>query len=165
VRFISQLTTTCEPLFKLLCKNQSVQWNDNCQVAFGRIKRCLMNSPMLVPLVPRRPFILYMTMLDELMGCMLGQHDESGKREQTVCYLSKKFMAYEMNYSLLEKTCCALVWAAHRLREYILSYTTWLVSKMDPVSTYLKSQFSPDRSLGGRFCCQNSTLFMSLKRI
>ena len=23
-RFISQLTTTCEPLFKLLCKNQSV---------------------------------------------------------------------------------------------------------------------------------------------
>ena len=38
-----------------------------------------------------------------------------------------------MNYSLLERTCCALVWAAHRLRQYMLSYTTWLVSKMDPV--------------------------------
>ena len=36
--FISQLTTTCEPLFKLLRKNQSVQWNNDCQVAFGRIK-------------------------------------------------------------------------------------------------------------------------------
>ena len=38
-----------------------------------------------------------------------------------------------MNYSLLERMCCALVWAAHRLRQYMLNYTTWLVSKMDPV--------------------------------
>jgi len=27
---------------------------------------------------------LYMTILDESMGCMLGQHDESGKRERAV---------------------------------------------------------------------------------
>ena len=67
------------------------------------------------------------------MGCMLGQHDNSGKRERVVYYLSKKFTAREMNYSLLEKTCCALVWASHRLRHYMLSHTTWLVSKMDPV--------------------------------
>jgi len=38
-----------------------------------------------------------------------------------------------MNYSLLERTCCALVWASHRLRQYMLSHTTWLISKMDPV--------------------------------
>ena len=92
-----------------------------------------MNPHMLVQQMPRRPLILYMTMLDESMACMLGQHDESGKRECAVYYLSKKFTACEMNYSLLEKTCCALVWAAHRLRQYMLSYTTWLVSKMDLV--------------------------------
>ena len=39
----------------------------------------------------------------------------------------------EMNYSLLERRCCALVWAAHRRRQYMLSATTWLVSKMDLV--------------------------------
>jgi len=92
-----------------------------------------MNPPVLVPSVPRRPLILYMIVLDESMGCMLGQHDEFGKREQAVYYLSKKFTTCEMNYSLLERTCCALVWAAHRLRQYIQNYTTWLVSKMDPV--------------------------------
>jgi len=82
--------------------------------------------------VPRRPLILYMTVLDETIGCLLGQHDESGKREWVIYYLSKKFTVCEMNYSLLERSCCALVWAAHRLRQYTLSYTTWLVSKMDP---------------------------------
>ena len=92
-----------------------------------------MNPLVLVPPVRRRPLILYMTVLDESMGCVLGKHDESRKRERVVYYLSKKFTTCEMNYSLLERTCCTLVWAAHRLRQYMLNYTTWLVSKMDPV--------------------------------
>ncbi len=65
-----------------------------------------MNPPVLMPPVPGRPLILYMTILDESMGCMLGQHDESGKKERAVYYLSKKFTTCEMNYSLLERTCC-----------------------------------------------------------
>jgi len=92
-RFISQLTAICEPLFTILHKNQSIRWNEDCQEAFGRIKQCLMNPPVLMPPVPRRPLILYMTILDESMGCMLGQHDEFGKREHAVYYLSKKFTA------------------------------------------------------------------------
>ncbi|XP_028206387.1 uncharacterized protein LOC114389868 [Glycine soja] len=75
---------------QLLRKNQSVQWDDDCQVAFGRIKPCLMNPLVLVPPVLERPLILYMTVLDESMG-------------------------------------------SHHLRQYMLNYTTWLVSKMDPV--------------------------------
>jgi len=83
-----------------------------------------MNPPVLMSPVPGRPLILYMTVLDKSMGCMLGQHDESRKRERVVYYLRKKFTAYKMNYSLLERTCCALVWASRRLRQYMLSYTT-----------------------------------------
>ena len=132
-RFISQLTAICEPLFKLLRKNQSVRWNEDYQEAFGRIKQCLMNPPVLMPPVLERPLILYMTILDELIGCMLGQHDVSEKRECVFYNLSKKFTVCEMNYSLLERTCCALVWVSHRLRQYMLCHTTWLISKMDPV--------------------------------
>ena len=76
-----------------------------------------MNPPVLMPPVPGRPLILYMTVLDESMGCMLGQHDDSEKREWAIYYLSKKFTACEMNYSLLERTCCALLCSSHRLRQ------------------------------------------------
>ena len=55
-------------------------------MAFERIKRCLMNPHVLVPQVPIRPLILYMTVLDKSMGCVLGQHDESGKKG-TSCLL------------------------------------------------------------------------------
>jgi len=132
-RFISQLTPTCEPIFKLLRKNQAVLWNNDCQEAFKKIKQSLVNPPVLMLPVIGRPIFLYMTVLDESMGCVFGQHDDSGKKEQAIYYLSKKFTTCEMNYSMLERTCCAWVWASHRLRQYMLSHTTWLISKMDPV--------------------------------
>lgn len=132
-RFISQLTATCEPIFKLLRKNQAVEWDENCQEAFEKIKQYLQNPPVLVPPVPGRPLIMYLTVLDESMGCVLGQHDESGRKEHAIYYLSKKFTSCKVKYSLLEKTCCALAWAARRLRQYMLCHTTWLVTKMDPI--------------------------------
>ena len=40
-RFISHLTATCEPIFKLLKKDQVVKWNDDCQISFDKIKEYL----------------------------------------------------------------------------------------------------------------------------
>jgi len=130
-RFISHLTSTCEPIFKLMCKNQTKEWNEDCQVAFEKIKKYLREPPILRPPVPGRPFILYLTVLDGSMGYVLGQHDETRKKKHVIYYLSKRFTDCEQRYSALEQTCCALAWAAHRLKQYMLSHTTLLISKMD----------------------------------
>ncbi|XP_039062809.1 uncharacterized protein LOC120207427 [Hibiscus syriacus] len=65
------------------------------------------------------------------MGCVLGKHDHTEKKERAIYYLSKKFIDCEASYSLIEKLCCALVWATRRLKQYILYYTTWMISKLD----------------------------------
>uniref|UniRef100_A0A2N9FRR6 Uncharacterized protein n=1 Tax=Fagus sylvatica TaxID=28930 RepID=A0A2N9FRR6_FAGSY len=107
-RFIAQLTATCEPLFKLLRKDVKIKWTEDCQKAFDKIKEYLLNPPILVPPTPGRPLILYLTVQEASMGCMLGQQDETGKKEQAIYYLSKKFTEPETRYLLVEKTCCAL---------------------------------------------------------
>ena len=81
---------------------------------------------------------MYLTVLEGSMGCVLGQHDETRRKEHAIYYLSKKFTDFESRYSLLEKTCCALAWAARRLRQYMLTYTTFLISKMDPINYILE---------------------------
>ena len=86
-----------------------------------------------MPPVEGRLLIMYLTILDNSMGCVLGQHDESSRKEHAIYYLTKKFTDCETHYSLLEKTCCTLVWAARRLRQYMLTHTTLLISKMDPI--------------------------------
>jgi len=67
------------------------------------------------------------------MGCVLGQYDESGRKEQAIYYLSKKFNDCESRYTTIKKLLCALVWSAKRLMQYMLYYITWLISKLDPL--------------------------------
>ncbi|GAU10388.1 hypothetical protein TSUD_420560, partial [Trifolium subterraneum] len=109
------------------------QVREDCQKAFDSIKEYLMEPPILIPPVEGRPLIMYLTVLEESMGCVLGQQDETGRKEHAIYYLSKKFTDCESRYSMLEKTCCALAWAAKRLRHYLINHTTWLISKMDPI--------------------------------
>ncbi|XP_071918759.1 uncharacterized protein [Coffea arabica] len=137
-RFIGQLTATCEPLFKLLRKNVPLYWNEECQRAFDKIKDYLLHPPVLVPPKPGRPLIMYLSVLEGAVGCVLGQHDDSGRKEQAIYYLSKKFTQYEANYSFIEKSCCALAWAAQKLRHYLLSHTTYLISRSDPLKYLLE---------------------------
>jgi hypothetical protein len=123
-RFISQLTVTCEPIFHLLKKKNHGVWDNDCQEAFDKIKRYLQNPPLLVPPTPGKPLILYLTVTETAMGYVLGQHDESGRKEQAIYYLRKKFNDCESRYTTIERLCCALVWSANRLRQYMLYYTT-----------------------------------------
>uniref|UniRef100_A0A2N9IQN8 RNase H type-1 domain-containing protein n=1 Tax=Fagus sylvatica TaxID=28930 RepID=A0A2N9IQN8_FAGSY len=100
-RFIAQLTATCEPLFKLLRKDDVPSFYTS-QSKKHPWAACWDNKTRL------------------------------GRKEQAIYYLSKKFTEPETRYLLVEKTCCALAWASKKLRQYMLYYTTWLVSRMDP---------------------------------
>ena len=131
-RFISQLTDKCRPIYKLLKKNAKIHWDAECEEAFNEIKQYLINPPVLVSPKPGQPLFLYLTILPESMGCMLGQRDQNGK-ERAIYYLSKKFTEGEQRYSEIERTCCALVWIMHRLRQYTLYYTIELITKHDPI--------------------------------
>ena len=132
-RFISQIMTKCDPIFKLLKKHDFGEWTGECQIVFDKVKDYLSTPPILVPPILGKPLILYLTIHEKSMGCVLGQHDETEKKEHAIYYLNKKFTDYESKYLSVEKMCCALAWTCQRLRQYLLYHTTWLISKLDPI--------------------------------
>jgi hypothetical protein len=76
---------------------------------------------------------------------VLGQHNETGRKERATYYLSKKFTECESRYIVIKKLCCTLAWVAKRLRQYMLYHATWLISKLYPLryidgKPYLSSQ-------------------------
>ena len=73
-KFIAQLIMTCESIFRLLKKEVPIMWNEQCQEAFEKIKNYLIKSPILVPLVPKKPLLLYLTTTDTVMGALLAQY-------------------------------------------------------------------------------------------
>ncbi|WKA00122.1 hypothetical protein VitviT2T_018512 [Vitis vinifera] len=129
---LARLIDICEPIFRLLRKNQSTVWNDDCQRAFERIKECLFSPPVLVPPTPGRPLLLYLSVSNMALRCMLAQLDDLGK-ESVIYYLSKRMLKYECKYIMIERLCLAVVWATRRLRHYMTEYFVLLVSRLDPL--------------------------------
>ena len=85
-----------------------------------------------MPPTPGHPLLLYLSVSDMALGCMLGQLDDLGK-ERAIYYLSKRMLEYECKYIMIEHLCLALVWATRRLRHYMIEYSIRLVSRLDPL--------------------------------
>ncbi|XP_040944206.1 uncharacterized protein [Gossypium hirsutum] len=86
-QFISQLTEKCDPIFRLFKKHNPSVWDEECQKTFEKVKHYLSNAPVLMPPCPDKPLILYLAVFKNSMGRVLGQHDESGRKEREIYYL------------------------------------------------------------------------------
>lgn len=53
---------------------------------------------------------LYVTAIESSLGALLAQHNEEGK-EHALYYLNRTMVDAKLNYSPIEKTCLALVFA------------------------------------------------------
>ncbi|XP_075640424.1 uncharacterized protein LOC142612194 [Castanea sativa] len=85
----------CEPIFRLLKKEVPIVRNEQCQEAFEKIKNYLMKPPILVPPVPEKPLLLYLTFIDTAMGALFAQYLEETRKENAIYYISKKMLPYE----------------------------------------------------------------------
>ncbi|RVW84661.1 Transposon Tf2-2 polyprotein [Vitis vinifera] len=129
-RFMAKLTNICESIFRLLRKNQLTVWNDAFQLASKKIKEYLLSSPVLVPPMLRCPLLLYLSVLDMALGCILAHLDDS-RNERAIYYLSKRMLEYEMRYVMIKRLYLSLGWATRRLRHYMTEYLVHLISRLD----------------------------------
>ncbi|XP_022895322.1 uncharacterized protein LOC111409511 [Olea europaea var. sylvestris] len=137
-RFISNLAGRCHPFNKLVKKDVPFEWDNACQNAFQSIKQYLSRPPVLIAPVPGKSLTLYVAAQEYSLGALLAQVNEEGK-ENALYYLSRTLVGAEMKYSPIEKMCLALIFAAKKLRYYMLSHTINLVSKIDPLK-YIMSR-------------------------
>ena len=87
----------------------------------------------LVPPVPEKPLLLYLTTTDTAIGALLAQYLKETRKENAIYYISKNMLPYEEKYSPLEKTRVALVQATYKLRHYMLAFKVLLIARMGPL--------------------------------
>ncbi|XP_074298577.1 uncharacterized protein LOC141629485 [Silene latifolia] len=119
--FISNLTGLCQPLSHLMKKDAIFQWDDKCHNAFE---------------IPGKPLILYIAAQERSLGALCAQENED-KKERALYYLSRTLVGAELNYSLIENICLALVFAIQKLRHYMQAHTVHVISKDDSIKYIL----------------------------
>ena len=137
--FISNLDGRCQPFNRLMKKAVHFEWDEACSNAFERIKRYLLNSPVLGASIPGKPLVLYIAAQEKSLGALMAQENEKGK-ERALYYLSRTLNGVELNYFPIEKMCLALFFAIDKLEHYMQAYTVRLIAKVNLIK-YVIWQF------------------------
>lgn len=124
-RFIENYATVCAPLHELTkrTKNKSgkvdskIVWTETADNAFQEIKKRLVTAPVLACPDYEQTFTIQTDASDKGIGAVLTQGE--GSDEQPIAYISRKLNKAEMNYSVTEKECLAVVFAVEKLRPYV----------------------------------------------
>ncbi|KAF1327267.1 reverse transcriptase, partial [Globisporangium splendens] len=106
------------PLSSLLKKDVDREWSSKCQEAFVKVKRSLMEAPVLAIADHERPFYVVCDASDFAIGCALMQTYCEG-RERVVCYQSRQLKPAERNYPVHDKELLAMKYAPAKFRIYL----------------------------------------------
>lgn len=144
--FCQNFSTVAAPLTNLRDKIK-FEWTSVCQRAFEDVKSLLTVSPILVAPRLDKPFKLQVDASNVGAGAVLLQTSEDGV-DCVVGYFSRKFNAYQLNYSVIEKEALALIWSLIHFEVYVGSGGGPLVVFTDhnPL-TFLHSLQNPNQRL------------------
>eukprot|EP00795_Rhopilema_esculentum_P006818 gene6818-12410_t len=119
-KFIPSYANIAAPLTDLTKKEVkgTIQWTDDCENAFRRLKKALCSSPVLRSPDYSKEFLLQTDASDRGLGAVLSQIGDDNE-EHPVMYLSRKLLDRERRYAVVEKECLAIIWAIQQLRVYL----------------------------------------------
>ncbi|GBG74853.1 hypothetical protein CBR_g19366 [Chara braunii] len=117
-KFVRNFSTIAAPLRRLLKKEAIWQWDKDCTSALKKLKRALIEYPVLKVADPSLPFIVTMDASQYGIGAVLQQDDDNGYRP--VEFLSARIPCEKVAASTYERELCALRQALDHWKHYLL---------------------------------------------
>ena len=124
-RFIRGYVKVAKPLNALVSgdnanrKKALVDWTDECQVAFEKLKDLCTSTPILAYADYKKPFQLQTDTSDLGLGTVLYQNDDAGQQRVIAC-ASRSLSQTEQSYPAHKLEFLALKWAiTDRFLEYL----------------------------------------------
>ncbi|CAN6579364.1 unnamed protein product [Malus baccata var. baccata] len=117
-RFIKDFSKISTPLCRLLQKDVTFDFNEECEKAFKHLKEMLTSAPIIRPPDWSIPFELMCDASDYALGAVLGQRKE--KQPHVIYYASQTLNDAQLNYSTTKKELFAVVFALDKFRSYLL---------------------------------------------
>ncbi|CAN6583783.1 unnamed protein product [Malus baccata var. baccata] len=117
-RFIKDFSKISTPLCRLLQKDVTFNFNEECEKAFKHLKEMLTSAPIIRPPDWSIPFELMCDASDYALGAVLGQRKD--KQPHVIYYASRTLNDAQLNYSTTEKELLAVVFALDKFCSYLL---------------------------------------------
>ena len=140
-KFLPNLSTLLAPLYKLLQKNTTWQWNTAQQNAFKQAKELFQQNSLLIHFDDSKPIILACDASPYGIGAVLS-HKMSDGSERPISFASRSLTPAEKRYSQLDKEALAIVFGVKKYHSYIYGRKFVICSDHKPLS-YLFNETKP----------------------
>ena len=116
--FIPQMADRIINLNRLLRKGTDFIWSEECSSEFNDMKNCLCDLSLRIFPDMTRPFELHTDASDYALGSVLVQKDLDGT-DMPIEFYSRSFTPAELNYTVYEKECLAVVTSVKKFNTYL----------------------------------------------
>jgi hypothetical protein len=117
-QFIKDFSKITKPLCKLLAKETSFLFDEECMEVFEALKKILTSTPIIRPPNWGVSFEIMCDTSNCAVGAVLGQHVD--KLPHDIYYASRTLNDVQLNYLTTEKELLAIVFALDKFRSYLL---------------------------------------------
>ena len=133
-KFIPNLATMAEPLYRLTKKNTPWKWGEQEQAAFQQLKTVLSSDQVLVHFDPEKPVGLACDASNVGIGAVLFHRYPDGS-ERPIANVSKTLTAAERNYSQIHKEALAIIFGLRKFYQFLYGRKIILVTDHKPLTT------------------------------
>jgi hypothetical protein len=95
-----------------------LEWNDECQLAFQKLKEALSSAPILAYPTANDQFIIDCDASHDTIGAVLSQKQDG--IERVIAYASKKLTSTQRQYCITRKELFAVYYFVHYFKHYLL---------------------------------------------
>ena len=144
--FVAKFSEIAAPLTDATQKNRpnQVVWTAELQRSFDSLKAALTRDPVCKLPDVSRPFVLRTDASDTGLGAILLQEHDGTFR--IVSCASRKLKGAELNYSVIEKECFAIVWGVNKFSPYLTGVQFVIQSDHQPLQ-FLQRMKATNRRL------------------
>ena len=120
-------------------KKALIEWTEECQTAFNKLKDLCTSTPILAYANYRKPFQLQTDASDLGLGAVLYQKDEND-HQRVIAFASRSLSNTERNYPAYKLEFLALKWAiTDRFHEYLYGGQFDVYTDNNPLTYILTS--------------------------
>lgn len=138
-KYLPNMTTLCNPLNKLLQKEQPFVWSQACEAAFRKLKELLTTRDLvLTHYDPDKRLFLAVDASPVGLGAVISHPSSVGERP--IAYASRSLSPAEKNYSQIEREALAIVFGLQKFHQYLYGRRFTLVTDNKPLSLIFGSK-------------------------
>ncbi len=119
-KFIKGLSKLSKPLRRLLKKDIKFFWRPKEQETFEKLKRILIEAPVLLFLNFDKLFRLCTDASLKGLGVVLEQEDEN-ENLRPIAYANRSLTPAEKNYHTTDLKCLAIIWSVRHFHKYLIN--------------------------------------------